>query len=249
MADGEEVDSVKLSEKNDWEATFTDLPVYADGEAITYTVEEVEVEGYEAEITGDAENGFTITNTHEPEESEPELKPAYYDPPVIKYVEGDDADEDEEFTFRMEAISGPDGAEIPMPEGSSDGVKEIDTVAGVEVEFGDIEISEAGTFVYEITEVDTGLEGYTYDESVYTLTFEVTEGEDAYEYELTVEKDGEEYDADTAFEFTNEYEAPAKPVKPSKTGDTTMIMNYMILFAASVMLLLALLLRRKNAHK
>ena len=52
---------------------------------------------------------------------------------------------------------------------------------------------------------------------------------------------GEEYDADTAFEFTNEYEAPAKPVKPSKTGDTTMIMNYMILFAASVMLLLALL--------
>jgi hypothetical protein len=53
------------------EYTFTDLPKYNRGEEIIYTVEEINVAvGYEAEVSGDADEGFTITNIHTPEETE-----------------------------------------------------------------------------------------------------------------------------------------------------------------------------------
>ena len=55
-----EIDSAVLSESNDWEVVFKGLPVDGD-----YTICEDVSNGYRAEITGDAENGFTITNTPE----------------------------------------------------------------------------------------------------------------------------------------------------------------------------------------
>ncbi|RFA32774.1 hypothetical protein CAI16_17080 [Virgibacillus dokdonensis] len=66
LADGEKVADVELSDKNNWKHTFTELPVVhdiKDEKAIEYTVEEVAVDGYETAITGDAKDGFTITNT------------------------------------------------------------------------------------------------------------------------------------------------------------------------------------------
>ncbi|RVU96621.1 Cna B-type domain-containing protein [Coriobacteriales bacterium OH1046] len=64
LADG--VDTGKtltLSADNGWSDSFDDLPKYADGTPIAYTVTEDPVENYSAEITGDAA-GFTITNTN-----------------------------------------------------------------------------------------------------------------------------------------------------------------------------------------
>ena len=55
-----------LSSSNDWMASFTDLPVYANGELIEYVVSEVAVEDYTAEITSDSEGSYIIVNTHEP---------------------------------------------------------------------------------------------------------------------------------------------------------------------------------------
>ena len=55
-----------LSQKNTWTGSFTDLDEYADGEKIVYTVEEREVEGYDAVVSGSAETGFVITNSHTP---------------------------------------------------------------------------------------------------------------------------------------------------------------------------------------
>src|SRR5699024_3963460 len=49
LADGNKVDSVELSDANNWKHTFTDLPtVYeiTDEKVIEYTVEEEVVEGY-----------------------------------------------------------------------------------------------------------------------------------------------------------------------------------------------------------
>lgn len=48
-------------------ATWDDLPAYENGKQVTYTVREKAIEGYTTQITGDAANGFTITNTHTPE--------------------------------------------------------------------------------------------------------------------------------------------------------------------------------------
>ncbi|MGI6217382.1 MAG: Cna B-type domain-containing protein [Coriobacteriales bacterium] len=55
-----------LSSDNSWTGTFEDLRAYdSDGNEIAYTVSEDAVDGYSTEITGDAESGFTITNTEE----------------------------------------------------------------------------------------------------------------------------------------------------------------------------------------
>jgi len=67
LADGNIVATQILNEGNNWQHTFTELPVNANGKAIVYTVEEVEIEGYTATYTGDAETGYTVTNTHTPE--------------------------------------------------------------------------------------------------------------------------------------------------------------------------------------
>jgi len=55
---------VYLSSANLWKHTWKNLPKYKNGQIITYTVKEAEVEGYTANITGSVENGFTITNTY-----------------------------------------------------------------------------------------------------------------------------------------------------------------------------------------
>lgn len=58
-------ESVKLNKGNNWTAVFNNLPKYDDNNGIIkYTVEEVPIEGYESKITGDAEKGYTITNTY-----------------------------------------------------------------------------------------------------------------------------------------------------------------------------------------
>ena len=73
LAGGNTVDTVVLTDKNAsaddanvWTRTV-EYPVYKAGQALTYTVAENTVPGYEEpEITGDAETGFTVTNTHAP---------------------------------------------------------------------------------------------------------------------------------------------------------------------------------------
>src|SRR5699024_9665017 len=64
LANGDKVDSIELDPDNDWTHTFTDLAEFdEEGQAIEYTVEEVEIDGYISSITGDAKEGFTVTNT------------------------------------------------------------------------------------------------------------------------------------------------------------------------------------------
>lgn len=59
-------ETVQLSEDNSWRAVFEDVPVVdATGKAYTYTVEEINVEGYTTKVTGNADNGFVITNTRD----------------------------------------------------------------------------------------------------------------------------------------------------------------------------------------
>ena len=59
-ANGEKVDSQKVTKADEWKYTFKDLAKYADGQEINYTINEDKVDGYEKSI-----NGYDITNTHE----------------------------------------------------------------------------------------------------------------------------------------------------------------------------------------
>ncbi|MBQ6905595.1 MAG: Cna B-type domain-containing protein [Clostridia bacterium] len=62
LANGEVVDTVKVTEADDWKFIFENLPKFEAGEEITYTIEEVKVDGYEASY-----DGYIVTNTHAPE--------------------------------------------------------------------------------------------------------------------------------------------------------------------------------------
>ncbi|BDD38295.1 Cna B-type domain-containing protein [Streptococcus ruminantium] len=65
LANGEVVQSQKVSADTNWTYTFTNLPKYANGKEIIYTVSEEKVDGYEMKV-----EGTTITNTHTPETTE-----------------------------------------------------------------------------------------------------------------------------------------------------------------------------------
>ena len=59
--------TVTLSQGNGWTATFEDLDKFANGQPVVYTVAESPVPGYQAVVTGSAESGYVITNSHTPE--------------------------------------------------------------------------------------------------------------------------------------------------------------------------------------
>ena len=97
LANGEKVTTQKITAEMGWTYTFENLPVYANGQKIVYTVTEAAVEGYTTVI-----DGFKITNTYNPEETQV----------VVNKVWDDDDDFEgkrpDEITIRLYA----DGVEI-----------------------------------------------------------------------------------------------------------------------------------------
>ncbi|MFA1818863.1 Cna B-type domain-containing protein [Virgibacillus oceani] len=63
LANGEVVHSIKVTEADDWNYSFTNLPKYKAGKEIDYSISEDAVEGYESTV-----EGYDITNTLIPEE-------------------------------------------------------------------------------------------------------------------------------------------------------------------------------------
>ena len=67
LKNGKQIASKKVTEADGWEWKFENLDKYENGKLIEYTISEEKVEGYKTEITGNAKDGFVITNTKEPE--------------------------------------------------------------------------------------------------------------------------------------------------------------------------------------
>ena len=65
LADGQKVNTQTVGEAEGWSYNFTGLPVYKDGQRITYTVTEETVPGYSTNL-----NGYNITNSYTPEKTE-----------------------------------------------------------------------------------------------------------------------------------------------------------------------------------
>ena len=62
-ANGEEKTSVNITKDMNWQYVFKDLPKYdKDGREMQYDVKEDTIQGYSANISGDAGSGFVITN-------------------------------------------------------------------------------------------------------------------------------------------------------------------------------------------
>ena len=63
LAGGQDGKSLELTEANGWKAAFEGLPLRRLRREIEYSVAEDAVEGYGSAIVGDAQGGFTVTNT------------------------------------------------------------------------------------------------------------------------------------------------------------------------------------------
>jgi len=100
------------------------------------------------------------------------------------------------------------------------------------------------TYTYKLSEVDTGIEGMTYDTAVYNYT--VTVGVDS-EHKLTARltvngKDAEKLTA----AFTNTYAPVEKPVVTPPMGDEAQLMLWFSLLAISAVAIMALVILGKK---
>lgn len=86
------------------------------------------------------------------------------------------------FTFRIEAISAPEGSTASLPTGvTADDGADAATVGTVTndvdgvISFGQFLFDAEGEYEYQVAEVDEGKGGYIYDDAIYTVVFEVSD--------------------------------------------------------------------------
>ena len=130
------------------------------------------------------------------------LTPVKLDPPVRKLItdqHGNSITSDDKFEFVMTP-----SADAPMPEGTAAGTPKTVTAGAGGVEFGEISYTTAdASYVYTFTEKAGSNSGWTYDNSVYTMTVNVTRNaDDELEARKTITKDGAEV---STVEFKNIY--------------------------------------------
>ena len=108
------------------------------------------------------------SDVYKVEDSDPA---AMTDPPVVVTVKGKPDPRDDTFIFQLVAVDSSN----PMPPGSDHGVKTVQIKGQGQARFGTWSYSQPGTYVYKVTQINTGLPGYTYDYSVYTIVDTVTD--------------------------------------------------------------------------
>ena len=100
------------------------------------------------------------------------------DPPVKirKVITGKTSEEASEFLFIMEDAGNTAGLESnPLPDGCDDGIAEVSITGEGEVEIGDIAFTKEGMYRYEVSEKNTKIKGYNYDDAVFDVTYTVTQ--------------------------------------------------------------------------
>ena len=233
LRDGKVYNTVTLNAKNNWRHTWTDLKKKHE-----WSLVETAVAGYTTVITQDGIT-FKVTNTpREPRPDEPYVPAAI---PVVKVITGDVPAAASDFTFTMTAKNSGN----PMPAGSLDGTKELTITGPGRAEFGTVYFTEPGTYEYEVREKNGGIKGYTYDTTVYTVRFTVTEETgNLLACRCTIVKpDGTQTDAAW---FNNPYKVP--PVNPPVLPQTGLLWWPVpaMLCAGLMSILVGLMLRKRQ---
>lgn len=111
---------------------------------------------------------------------------------------------------------------LPMPNGLNAESAQASLQTGTEKEttFGSLSFTQAGTYVYRLKEINTGAANYTYDETSYTITYEIRIDEATHKTigKRTIERGGELLPAASACIFTNTYAAPGGGTTPGTPG-------------------------------
>ena len=151
------------------------------------------------------------------------------DAPIVhKKVSGANA-RPENFVFEWTADPDPrtlpaGRSYLPMPNGwNAESVQaSLQTGTEKEMTFGSLSFTQAGTYVYRLKEINTGAANYTYDETSYTITYEIRIDEATHKTigKRTIERGGEILPEASACTFTNIYVAPGGGTTPGTSGET-----------------------------
>ena len=111
---------------------------------------------------------------------------------------------------------------LPMPNGWNAESVQASLQTGTEKEttFGSLSFTQAGKYVYRLKEINTGAANYTYDETSYTITYEIRIDENTHQTigKRTIERGEELLPAASACIFTNTYVAPGGGTTPGTPG-------------------------------
>lgn len=177
---------------------YFDVPKYDhDNAEIVYSIEEEEVEGFEAIY-----NGYNVVNYYKT----PMTSVGTELPIVYKTVEGDNPPK-ESFAF---ILRGLDGA--PMPEGSTNGSKTLFQNGSGEIDFGQIVFEESGIYKYTISELNGENTNWDYDERIYLIIYEVSQSDGSLRVEQTIVLGETEVET---VQFVNRYASPIEVDMPS----------------------------------
>ncbi|MCL2654879.1 MAG: Cna B-type domain-containing protein [Coriobacteriia bacterium] len=187
---------VEPDKEGAWKYSFSAPKYNPQGEEISYTVDEVPITGWKASY-----EGKNIKNTYITPVTDTALE-------VQKVLVGTPA-EATTFKFILTSLNG-----APLPLGAAAGVKTITISGAGSADFGAITYTTAGTYAYTVAELNTDVDGYRYDESVYTYTVTIAEQDGVLVVtNKTLTKNN--LAAEEAL-FTNTYEADKTSVKVTK---------------------------------
>ncbi len=176
---------------------------------------------------GDSQQGvMTITNDYSAPTPGPEASAT-----IEVTKEFNDWTKAGSFTFQLTAVT----ADAPMPNPNTASATEADPKAVFEA----LTFTQAGTYEYTLTEIDDGVEGVTYDTEAHKVIVAVIWDEEAQQLRATVTYDGNE-----SLTITNLYVEPAPD-----TGDSGRPLLWMILLTASLLGILAIVLRPRKLGK
>lgn len=209
LRNGVRIDSKVVTEADNWGYTFSNLPRYYDaGTAYTYTVTEDVVAYYNSNV-----DGYNVTNTYNDGKHY-----VVVDPPVEKVVKGNPSSR-ETFTFTIKAEKESLLASLfgttPMPEHRQVTITTKDTGR---TEFGQMRFSKEGTFTYLVSEESRDANHWTYDDTVYRITYVVTKDDNGIMHAETDISLGDGTPAGSVI-FTNEYKKPSDGNGGGDDGD------------------------------
>lgn len=221
LANGEDTGKqLVLSEANNWAGVFTDLSSSNGGKNIVYTVEELPVDdAYTTSLTGDAKQGFVVTNSLKPEEVIPSLPSLPQTPSVtvpspivFKKITGGQPTVADLFTFSIKPISyQPDPqygsmqlSNLPWPQNEQGAVREVQIWGEGTASTGMLTYKQPGYYEYEVREIPSAQADYIFSKDVYTFVDHVYKLDGDLAVDRTMLKNGQKANTTTAY-FINEY--------------------------------------------
>ena len=195
--------------KHDESITINDLPA-----GTKYTVSEVDIpDGYTPDkseksgvIVGNEETGLEYINNYK-------ATPITYTPKVTKTLIGQTPPSNKTFTFNItENEDNPSGVEMPTDTSA--------TVTGSgNASFDKITFTKTGTYTFEISEEKGNAFGYTYDDSVWTLTVVVVDNESKLEVQSHDYTKTDGTTNEDKAEFDNIYSSGSLTISKVVTGN------------------------------